>query len=1219
MRCCLCALLLLVSAVGAAWPQQIAGTVIGRLGELVSTDAGEWRFQHPAAPGGELPATDDSEWPLVRPEHSWEGASTAAWYRRLIVVPETVGGVSPAGSAVVLRCAVDDDMEVYVNGQLRGRFHWDQGNVTLTDSAQPGDKLLVAIKAINQGGPGRLLAASVVYGKFAGLRDTADECRTRLQFCQRLLEAKRIADRRAEYARTLDAAAGKLDFGAADKGDSTAFAASVAACSEALQPFAALAKEYTLYLVGHAHIDMNWLWLWPETKEVCRLTWTQALKFMEEFPDFRFSQSQPGAYLAIEQDHPELFRRIQEAVRAGQWEPVGAGWVENDMNMPSGEALARQCLLTHNYYLEKFGKTSATAWCPDTFGHAWTVPSILADAGLKYYYFCRCGKGLPTFWWEGPDGSRLMAYNFGGWYSEQMRPDRGALPLDMDGQVGVPAAMLVYGVGDHGGGPTRLDVEWAQKLQREPVFPKVEFAPTADFYNAAQQANGARLPVVRDELDSVFEGCYTTHADIKRWNREGENRNVTAEALAAIASHYGGEYPAADFTQAWRNTCFNQFHDIFDGSAIHESYDYSRGLYEQGRKIGEQSIGASLETIAAQADTRGAGQAFLLWNPVAWDRTDCVTVTLRTAERWRGAVVSDAGAKAVPAQVMASERQGDAYQTTVGFVTTLPALGYAVCHVAPAPPTALGPSHRDRQTLEALRRGLPLPLGQEGTRAAAQLQVLHEAAGGMSAWNVGPITGTETLTPVGPGAVRSGLVCTRYDLRYRYGASTMNLVATEYRTLPRMDFDLTVDWREVGNGKDGGPFLKAAFPLGIAQPRATFEIPWGAIERPLGGQEVTAQKWIDLAETKQVATAANRAPKAIDLTRFFNLDGVADLAKPTDGEFDAGARAYSAETFGAHPGQTVTVDGIPFVTPPLADGAKNAVQATGQTLEWPAERCAALAVLGASCNGRQSGMARLLYADGSEESVALELSDWCFGPGVGEVDALQCGYRLGVGGKIEPAVHIWLRRLPANPAKALRGIVLPEVPNLKLFGLAFTGRVERRDRWGVSLLNDSKYGFDVRGGTMRMSLLRASYDPDPTPDQGVHHLRYALLPHRGSWREAQTPRRAHEFNNPVIAVPVAPHAGPWPASRSFLRVAPANMILTTLKRAEDGQGYIARVYNSTGVGGRATLTCGLPVRAATACDLLEQPRAGKAASVTGSVVTLDLQGRLHGTVRFELE
>jgi hypothetical protein len=432
-----------------------------------------------------------------------------------------------------------------------------------------------------------------------------------------------------------------------------------------------------------------------------------------------------------------------------------------------------------------------------------------------------------------------------------------------------------------------------------------------------------------------------------------------------------------------------------------------------------------------------------------------------------------------------------------------------------------------------------------------------------------------------------------------------------------VDFDLTVDWREVGNSKDGGPFLKASFPLAMAQPRATFEIPWGAIERPVGGQEVTAQKWVDLAETQEAATVGSRPPKAIDLRRFFNLDGVATLAKPTDGEFDAGARAYSAEIFGAHPGPTIAVDGIPFLIPPLADGAKNAVQAKGQTLEWPAERCAALAVLGAASNGRQGGMARLRYADGTEESVALELSDWCVGPGAGEVDALQGSYRLGVSGKIEPAVHLWMRRLVANPAKALRGIVLPEAPNLKVFGLAFAGRTDRRDLWGVSLLNDSKYGFDVRGGTMRMSLLRSSYDPDPTPAQGRHHLRYALLPHRGSWREAQTPRRAHEFNNPVIALPAAPHAGPLPASRSFLRVGPANMILAALKRAENGQGYIARVYNSTGVGGRATLTCGLPVRTAAACNLLEQPRPENAASVRGSVVTLDLQGRLHGTVRLE--
>lgn len=1188
--------------------QQTPDQVVDTLRKITATDAGEWRFQHPAQPGGELPATDDSGWLRVRPEHEWQGDRTAAWYRRTIVIPDNLGGVSLAGSSLTLRCAVDDDMEIFINGEPKGRFHWDQGQVVLTEKAQAGERFLVAIKALNQGGPGRLLWVSLSYDRLERVREPAEQALMRLQFAQQLLSAgdRRISADAARYNEALAAAAGKIDFAAINRDDVAAFTQSVADLSAALQPFSDLAKQYSLYLVGHAHIDMNWLWLWPETKEVCRLTWTQALKFMDEWPDFRFTQSQPGAYLAIEQEQPELFKRIQAAVKAGQWEPIGAGWVESDMNMVSGEALARHCLMTDRYYQEKFGVRSHTGWYPDTFGHAWTVPSILSDGGIQRYYFCRCGKGYPLFTWEGPDGARLTAYNYGG-YGEQMRPDRAGWPLEVERRVGAPEAMLVYGVGDHGGGPTRTDVEWAKKLQQEPLFPQVKFAKTSDYFDAVGKS-GAKPPVVKDELNFTFEGCYTTHADIKLWNRQGENSLPTAEALATVAGQWGVKYPSADLLQGWRNTCFNQFHDIFDGSAIHDSYLYSKQLHEQTQQVAQKTIGDSLAAVAGQVDTRGNGQAVLLWNPVAWERRDFVRVVINSARRLASVAVVDDRGKTVPTQILDSTEGEGGWATTVGFIADVPAMGYAVYHVAEPP----GPESESGHAAAGTQLHPTRPL-----RVRPELQVLHEAPLGMSAWNIGRITDTQTLQAEGPEEVVAGPVCARRTATYRFGNSTMKLVTTTYTALPRTDFDLDVDWQEVGNGRDGGAFLKAAFVTDARQPRATFSIPWGSIERACNGQEVPGQEWIDLAETRQVLTPGSRPARAIDLSKFLNLDAVATVEQPTDGDFDKGERAYPAEIFGEKPGAKISVAGVPFKTPPLEHGAKNAVAAEGQTLTWPAERAEALAVLGASSNGRHGGTARLLYEGGREESVPLEFSDWCFGPGPSEVDALKLDYRLGTGGKIEPPVHVWMRQLPVDGSRALRGIVLPKEPNLKVFGLAFAAKIARVDQRGVSLLNDCKYGFDVNGGTMRMSLLRTSYDPDPRPDQGQHHIRYALVPHEGDWRSAETPRRAQEFNSPIIAVPVEAHAGKLPGRCSFVRVEPANMVLTALKPAEDGQGVIARVYNSTGVGGTATITCRLPFRRATACNLLEEPRAKNGARVRGSTVTLDLQGRLQGSVRLE--
>lgn len=1221
MRTCLLWGLLLLLALPMTWAQSVLDDVTARLGAITNTDAGQWRFQHPAQPGGEAPGLDDSAWPLVKPEHSWEGANTAAWYRQRITVPQAVGGVSVSGSRLILRCSVDDDMEIYVDGTLKGRFHWDQGLVVLTDNAQPGESFLVAIKAINQGGPGRLMAASLTYDQFAEAREDATLLQGRLQLCRRLLDVPRIADRRAEYAAVLDKAAGQVDFDAVARRDIPAFQRSIAAATDTLEPFAKLSKEYTEYLVGHAHIDMNWLWLWPETKDVCRATWRQALKFKGEFPQFKFSQSQPGAYIAIEEETPELFAQIQEAVKAGWWEPTGAGWVENDMNMASGEALARHCLLTNAYYLSRFGKTSDTAWCPDTFGHAWTVPSILADAGYRNYYFCRCGPGQPTFWWEGPDGARLLAYQFAGWYSEKVRPDRGHFPLDQERLNGIPAAMLVYGVGDHGGGPTREDLTWAMRLQQEPIFPKLQLATTDEYYDAARSAPSAQIPTVRNELNTVFEGCYTSHADIKRWNRESENLLPTAETLAAIAAYWGAQYPAEDLTAAWRNTLFNQFHDIFDGTAIHGSYDYSRELYQQARKVADSTIATSLDTLTAQMDTRGPGQAFVVWNPVAWPRREIVELPITTPRECWGAQVRDGDGRELPCQVVNSSAREGGCDTTVAVLVDLPATGYQVLHVRPDLSADTMPepltTEENRQILAGLQSGVRLDwVGQPLPPTTFRLQLLHEAPRGMSAWNIGTITGQQDLAPQSVERICTGPLFTRWRLQYAYGKSTFAVTQTVFATTPRVDFDMLANWQEVGNAKDGGSFLKAAFDTGAAQPRPTYEIPWGSIERDANGREVPGQKWADLADTVRVLEPGGRTPKAIDLRPFFNEDAIAAPDGSEDGDFDYGRRAYPATIFGTA-GDMLEVEGVPFFRPSVEPGALNSLHAVGQKLEWAPERTGGLAVLGASTNGRHGGSARLLYADGTEENVILRLSDWCLQPAAGEVPACHADYRVVEGARADTPTNIWMTRLPVDRTRPLRGIILPDDRNLHIMGLAFADPATVRPLWGVALLNDCKYGFDARAGTLRMSLLRTSFEPDPTPDQGTHRIRWSVIPHTGDWRNAQIPRRAYEFNNPPIVRPVEAHPGTLPGAYSFLSVQPEAMILSAFKRAEDGQGYVARVYNSCGVGGLATLRCNLPFNGAQACNLLETARDTNTATASGPVVTLDLAGRLHGTVRLE--
>jgi len=1003
--------------------KHVAENVAQRLDELrqiLGLPLTDWHWAVGDIAGAEQPGFDDSSWSVGSPEISWGPEQSVAWFRKEVVIPDKVGGFDASGSPVALLLAVDDDGEVYVNGRLRQKFHWDQGRVVLTQSARPGEKFLVAVKGFNGPGEGRLFRAELRAPSLNPLRQEVGAYLGDLEFAQAALAQTLVGGEGLREAISSSVAAVNLD--ALSRGEKQAFLDSLQAARAPLQPIAVALKNYTVHLVGHAHIDMNWLWLWPETVEVCRATFRQALDFMKEFPLFTFSQSQASAYLAMEQNYPEIFSEIAARVKEGRWEVTGGTWVEGDMNMASGEAIARQVLYAKRYFRDKFGADVRICWEPDTFGHAWTIPQILKKAGIDYYYFTRCGKDIPMFWWEAPDGSRVLAYNLDS-YSAGINAGIGNLPLELQRDFGVSDAMRVYGVGDHGGGPMRGHIEAALELQRRLIFPTVAFSTAQGFFDKVRSQPG-EFPTVRDELNFVFEGCYTTHADIKRMNRVSENLLPTAEAFSVIASRYGRPYPGDDFVTAWRNTCFNQFHDIFDGSAIHESYEYSRGLFEEAYRLADNALQGALQTLGSRIDTRGPGAAVVVFNPVAWERTDTVLAGVDLPAGTAAARVRDDRGREAPAQVVGRDSTSGRLQ--VAFTAQVPSLGYRVFHLQAADKARLSPggaSADDSGRIENefwrlqvdtgnglvtsiydKRRHLELlPPGER----ANLFQALWEKPHGMSAWQIGEISRTENLD--GPAEVRvrhrgPARAALRISRKWRNSTFTQDL--TLYSGIERIDFITTADWREIGTAQADFPMIKVAFPVALSRTEANFEIPFGAIVRPADGREVPALKWIDLS--------------------------------------------------GIAPG-----------------GAQ----------------------------------------------------------------------------------------------------------------------------YGLSLLNDCKYGHDVNGNVMRLTLLRCPYEPDPRPDEGVHHFTYSLYPHAGGWRKAATARQGYELNNPLIALAQLPHEGKLPASHSFLRVEPDNLIVTALKRAEDSDDVILRFYEFAGTQARGRVVPGFDWASAADVNLMESP--------TGAPIDMD--------------
>ncbi len=450
----------------------------------------------------------------------------------------------------------------------------------------------------------------------------------------------------------------------------------IAEVEDILKPIGKKAKEFTILCVGHAHIDMNWMWSYPETCAVVNDTFTTVLKLMEEFPDFCFSQSQASVYKIVEKYNPEMLQQIKKRVEEGRWEITASFWVECDKNLSSGEALCRQLLYTRNYFEKIFNLQPEDVqidWSPDTFGHAFTIPTIISKAGIKYYYGHRFGMvdaGPQVFLWKGPDGASVIVRNdkLNG-YNGVIDETLGKRLIRFIKDTGLKQMMYVYGVGDHGGGPTKRDILRAYQMDKWPVFPNIKFSTTKSFYQYIEE-NKKSLPIIENELNFENTGCYTSQSLIKRANRFSENQLYDAEAECCIAwTTLKNRYPGKNIYKGWLNTLFSQFHDILPGSGVHDTRTYCHGKFQETVAATTIAETNALRSIAGKINTDiyqnqnieieepvsflrnsfGAGvgfgtnegfpssseqsigkgiRPFVVFNPLAWNRKDIIIATI---------------------------------------------------------------------------------------------------------------------------------------------------------------------------------------------------------------------------------------------------------------------------------------------------------------------------------------------------------------------------------------------------------------------------------------------------------------------------------------------------------------------------------------------------------------------------------------------------------------
>jgi len=375
---------------------------------------------------------------------------------------------------------------------------------------------------------------------------------------------------------------------------------------EKLRPLSQDAKQFHMICAAHAHIDMNWMWRWEETVAIVLDTFRTILSLMDEYPDFKFSQSQASVYKIVEEYDPEMLEEIKKRIKEGRWEVTASTWVEADKNMPNGESLARHLLYTRrtlSKMLDIDPDRLNLDYEPDTFGHSLNVPEILSRGGVKYYYHCRGYDGYNLYVWKAPSRQSVLVFREPHWYLGPIEPSMAYHVPEFCTKHGINSTLKVYGVGDHGGGPTRRDIERIIDMAAWPVFPTIRFGTYSEFFSLVEEIKDT-LPVVSGELNSVFTGCYTSQTRIKKGNSVLEYRLNEAEAFASAAAlSVGTAYPGRQFQKAWEKVLFNQFHDILPGSGTVDTREHAMGLYQEAIALANTGLSRALRSIASNIDT----------------------------------------------------------------------------------------------------------------------------------------------------------------------------------------------------------------------------------------------------------------------------------------------------------------------------------------------------------------------------------------------------------------------------------------------------------------------------------------------------------------------------------------------------------------------------------------------------------------------------------------
>jgi alpha-mannosidase len=855
-----------------------------------------FRFRSLPGPDSPIPSLDEGDWQVIQPNTYWGQWMTDFVLMGKFHIPADWDVGKPVALYLPLGEAGDfshPEAQIIIDGEIYAAVDRHHQEIRLDRRFANGEEHQLALRGwtgLGQGSGGpwlptrlfmrscKLVQIDPATRKFFTLAKLALDTTGEIEDSQPV---------RAKLLNSLDEAFLALDL---REPPGEAFYESIPDALKVLQDGiskSGSSLDTSIIVCGHAHLDVAWLWTVEQARNKAARTFSTALHLMDEFPRYHFSQSQAQLYEFIQQDHPDIFARIQERVLDGQWEVMGGTWVEPDCNAIGAESLVRQFILGRSYFRQQFGDNeSPVLWLPDTFGYSWALPQIIKECGIQSFVTHKLSwnqyNDIPyqSFWWQGLDGTRVLTHFLttpGDWEGDINQTSilhsttYNAIinPRDVMGtwrnyrhKETHQQLLMAYGYGDGGGGPTREMLLNMEHMDAFPGLPQVIPGKVGQFMKNLEEQAGAKLPVWNGELYLEYHrGTYTSQAHAKRSNRKCEFLLHDTEFLATLAAlHTDYQYPKEKFVEAWKLLSLNQFHDILPGSSITFVYMQTEQDYENIEEILED---IQEEAVTALSQMLPERASFVAINPTSFGGKRIAFIPLELEE---GQGLADIISHR---EVITQHVEGGTLASFTNFepysLRSLQVIDQSLNYKDHSLRISLTENgailenefllveiDKNGEITRLYDREYEREVLPAGERANV-LQAFEDRPLDFDAWDI-DIYFEDKCWTFEPAecfeVVEEGPLRIAVEVQRKFRSSTLTQRICLYRSSRRIDFDTQIDWNE------HHILLKVAFPVDILNTQATYDVQWGNVQRPTHRNtswdwarfETCAHKWVDLSQ-----------------------------------------------------------------------------------------------------------------------------------------------------------------------------------------------------------------------------------------------------------------------------------------------------------------------------------------------------------------------------------